>query len=586
MKKWLAILMAVTLAVLLIGCANAGEVQENTGSASSSSSPSSVEHTETSSHTSMTTDGNAEKPKGSPAQDFVPVRLYSAPRGENVMVYTDRMSLIAYINNHTSKGYLDYGEFVSEVQTVFQTEYLTAGPFDANNRAIVRPFSEGVDLEYDVLIDETGMGVVDDPENVHSLYPAGEHYLGVLYGAEDVNRATLYDKDGRVLAAAEEMRGIPHYVNGRIYTTEGEVYDGESLVRVEPRQMPDLEHFTWTGAVGDGYYAVADFSRYKADVPQTDLTDPDLVEELKHNPESFVKALYKDGEVLTGYDYYSIRPVFPYRPDTFYLVDKHGGKILNVKTGEETREFSLVNQGDVDRCYLYPGLCVSIFGVGAVYETPENELYVGVVHDKERHLFWTHIRYDKTHYIAIPQIILEDAEVRNRINQNITDVFSAVKPPAVEASDVILDRGSVFSYFVTVQDRLILERIRSRSTLYPIDFEEDIFTVFYDLKTGERIFFQDLFENYDVAKEHMLKIVGEAFAAERPDLYAGVSDPEVTYLVERWPSMLRYEFDGFHLYFNPTEMKLEGMWEFVVPLPKEELRKYMKPKYQNFWDVD
>lgn len=584
MKKWFGILFSTVVLLALVGCRGGDDPTQNASTTSATTltsltSAGSVDMTNT-------TKAEVSEVQKNAAEDYIPVDLFSMSQRKNMKVYVNRRDLIDYINRHSSVGYFERDTFVNEVEPLFPIEFSDANPFDANNRAIARLQNGDESGYYAVLIDENGSIVIGAQGDIDFLYPAGPNYLGIKYDLNQAAFATLYDKEGNILSQSEEMQGIPSYADGRIFTTEGEAYDGTTLVRVEPRQIPELEQFAWRQSLGNGYYEVADFAQYKSDVEGIDLTTPEASAALDAHSGIFVKALYKDGELLTGYDYYTIIPVVPYQADTFYFVDRNGAKIVNVKTGTAYSAFDLRNQGDIDRCYLYPDLCIMDSGIGKMFITSENMLYTSWVLTQGENLFWNYVKYDQPLYYSIPQIILRDTSVMDKINKDILKEFLSSLKASVERTDVILRRESVYGIMTVASDRLIVEKRIDNYVVYPDSFEEKVSTRFYNLKTGERIAFRDFFEDYDAAKERMLALVDEAFRAEFPERYGNVVNLEETYQPDKWEQILGYGPEGFTLYFDAQDMSLDRDWDYYVKLRADDLMDYLKPEYRALWGYE
>lgn len=591
MKRWSNILFVIALVVALVGCGNGDNPTQNNNSTQSNHATQPENHNSSTPNvtTSSVSEPTTTEAGGSSERDtyamehFVPVRLYSETRGENIVIYADRDELIQYINRRSPSAYIDYADFLSEVRQLFPLECMEGAPFDANSRAIVGFNVDTHDMQ-EALIDEKGQIIFGADGGLYNIIPAGENYLAFYPKTITANYAVLIDKDGNELASTEDIVGWPKYEDGRIFTTQGNVYDGRTLVQVEARQIPNLDAYTWTEMLGNGYYAVADFSNYTHDAPGVDLMEDDIQESLKVIPSSFVKALYKDGELVTGFEYFIIRPIKPFQPDVFYLEGARGGKIMNVKTGKLYTEFGDIYTTGLEQIYLYPGLLVESINDNTTYITSESSIASHYISAWEGNRFYTDYEINKTYYYSIPQILLNDREVMDDINGDIRQMFMFSMDPAPFETDATLRQGSVYGYCEVRPGIVVVTSRKADTWIHAPNFGERVFVLFYDLQQGRRLELMGLFADEAAAKERMLEIASEAFAERYPDLYADVHNPEETFFFSSWRQMLSYDSEGLVIQFDGEDMDLAGDSDFSVYLHKNELKDYLLPEYQGLWE--
>lgn len=554
MKKRMAVFLAFLL--LLSACSAENPVSTETilgvpTTETQSVTLSTTNSTSSSSSSSFTGESEDE------SEEYVPFKVYV--NNDYYYIYLDRAKLVRAIEEGNLSSYPVMSHQLEDMMTL-PYYYAYASEYDANGLAIVS--FRGGDYHGQVaLIDKKGLSVSDLSSLYATMYRVKDKYVATKVNESRLSLIgfDLLDADGTYLMSFDDM---PMPKDGLLYFHGGEVFD---VSKTEYLQGLPTEQgkFSRSNDLGDGYFGVADFSDAEADINPVVFQDG-----VGH----YRMALYKDGNLLTDFLYFSIVPL---GEDLFYLYDGNeyffynaatGKRVLNHTEGVVIGDYEFTRHGSLIRASW-------VHGVVFITDKAVVEQAYPIDHG---YTMFAYKRKNIRGVIAvIPYLIsgtMEDANVISILNTNIEDDVQDVIPPNM--NDVVgmfhlntvssVATLSVESDVIYVQN-LMLETDNTTGRVRDVYHE-----FFYDLNTGENMFYEDWFESPDEIKALLLERAEQVyFANGAPN--GPVEDPESFFGVQTFARRIA---------FGPKGMILH-LWSGFPPaeISKDELKELMKAEY-------
>lgn len=592
MKKLSFILLIITLVIVSASCGNAenstpSSADQANASASgiapsgqgalSTTETSTPSQTSTSSQTSSSSSASTSSEMANPiligkeniADYPIPVFAYDEPSVYGAFIYVKRDAFIDYINRGEHGDYFPMRELEEMMMVPYY--YYQAGLFDSNGLAIVQ-LEETKDEMMRIrsfLIDGKGVPVTNTDRFYTYIEKIGNRYLCHFTENLEVPDSTdILDENARLLKTIKETgyayRSSEHYPNIVTFPVQDKMFNLDTMDYVT--SIPDDSQnvmYSTMRAIGGGYFAVSDFSEYDEGF-QKALHDMPLT--------AYKKAIYKDGVLLSGYDFFIVNHVkddvfFVYDGKEYYFYDvKRAGKVFpsltNLCIGNYTFDY-------------YPGLLIGYNLEEYVYLTEKNMAKNHPVYqfDDEVSFYYRGTNYIPS-YSLYPQILLKDAEVAEKINTGIMMDVGAVYPDEIETEYTLFPYSSSNVIQIDRTGPIFCTRQMIHDNIHTTgDSNFHLFNSYYDLKTGKKFTLEDWFQDQDLA---MAILIANASMKYR-ELYPNAPDPinpEEFFQTYLWHQYISFNAHGFWII---VPINSDGnTLEFSASM--EDLKLILKPE--------
>lgn len=573
MKK--AIVLLVVLAFLLASCGG-GNLQSTSSqsvtkseSLSTSSTEMRSEQTTKSTTESVTTESvtteasstvsqsqNADqKDANRVSERYVPYKVYG--NGRSFYVFVDRDKLVQAIRSGTITETPAMSHEVESLM-VMPYYYEDATEFDDRGIAIVM-HRDGENLEA-FLIDKDGNPISDKNQHYATISRVGDKYLATRMekGSTAPVSFDLLNFEGKILRSFDDL---PYHQRSMLYFKGGEVFDLNTMDFVSG--VPGEQgKFSKSFDIGDGYFAVADFSDTNVEF------DPLVFQEGMYK-----MALYKDGNLLTDFSYFDIEPL---GDDLFYLFDgdeyffydaAKGKRVLPHTNGIVMGGYEFSKHGSLIRASWVHG---------SIYITDDEVVEQSYPYN-QGYPIYCYVRKNIRGIVAVvPKLIsgnFEGGTVISGLNENIVGDITDVIPPKT-SGDIV---GMYQIYNTTSEARLYADqnvlRVQNLVLRYDNTTGEvrDMYHFFhYDVHTGANMWYEDWFQDADQIDNLLLERAEQIYLAAGASSGA-VEDPSAFFGLNTFARRISFDSQGMFLF----------LWSGLMPVrvSKDELKEMMKPEY-------
>lgn len=493
-------------------------------------------------------------------------------------VYVDREKLIEYLKDH--EVFPEFSSMDKAEMMALPYYYSSASDFDQSGNAIVVLNGGNTMYLYSFLMNSKGENILKSDTKYIHIEPAGDYYLA-FRGTYDAISCDVLTGDGEVRHSFENS-GQGEYYDGVIsFYGVDEEYDIETLQKTggTSRSEGELAMFTNSYAKGGGYYAVADFSESDLDLGFT----PDLMAE-----ERFKKAIYKDGMLLTDYDYYYITRV---AGSVFYVFDGEDYFFYDVNLQSRVMEH-LTNRLRGEFTFVYrPGLIIAKsdgmdFPYTAVYITEDAvRTEYGVIQSMDPAVSYYYVSEvdlgSRTYY---PQFLIKGNEQYEQRLNDFVKSAQKLRPnriyPEIVDDGIIFTRQRLDNVFSVRGDLLVLGNIWEYSMMGEGTLVKESTFYHYNFKEDKLYQPEEIFVDVEAAFEAMLPVIVEKFYELYPDA-PEVEDPRAFFHVDEWRSWFYVDGYGVSLVIPPGKVAPDFEGDVFFHVPKEIMREFIDPDFAN-----
>ncbi len=430
---------------------------------------------------------------------------------------------------------------------------------------------------------------VDAPKNFH--YGSFEYYDS-YYALKDSDFDIVdykHNSDSYVIKSKTNNKKSIELKEPKI---EGDYLIGyptdDSYLKIYDKNLDEAftEKFHDFYHLGDNYYAG---SKYYEDNSSDDSFNMDTEHYKRMASEEYTRDYRQDAifddKKLSNFKYFMIDYL---GNDIFYVFDGEHFDFINMKTKEQAYKH-VDEKFDINNFKVYDNIIIGTNYDNAQILITDKNYMITSSHTKNKKVeILREIKNNNFCFNTYPRFILEDKQIEDKLNGNISSEFNfanyqETEPVYTEDKTAVSSFSNTNCYTKLKNDYALVNAYHYGQGFGAHPYYSCKHLIF-DLTTGDLVKFDDLFNNPSEALDVVLKNMVEETYSNEDLKYSNAfsmleegKNPNEVFLNEYIPEFnFTFTDEGIEILYNPYELGCYAMGPISYTIPYEVIKPYFK----------